>query len=175
MRENKLLFCFSEVLCQDEEGNAYFDGATWTVGDCIGCRCDKGIISCSRQIMFITSDDVKTEHCNQTVCNVATFVKTNKGICKGKYAIETFNCPGLGALSLLLSMMLVRNRLLLPPIPHQNLSRCRNNPCYSWNTGQAFNQEFSVIDVLTYSQFGNVASHWNVKYVFHRSVVDILH
>ena len=81
---------FLEVLCQDEEGNTYFDGATWTVGDCIDCRCDKGIISCSREIMFITSDEFKQEQCNQTGCDVAAFLKANKRICKGKYAIVNF-------------------------------------------------------------------------------------
>ena len=80
---NKVLFCFLEALCQDEEGNTYFDGATWTVGDCIDCRCDKGIINCSREIEFITSDELKTEHCNQTNCDVGAFLKTDKGICKG--------------------------------------------------------------------------------------------
>jgi len=40
--------------------------------------------------MFITSDEFKTEHCNQTGCDVEAFLKTSKGICKGKYATFMF-------------------------------------------------------------------------------------
>ncbi|KAL9982451.1 hypothetical protein ACROYT_G004494 [Oculina patagonica] len=74
--------CEAKTLCQGEEGNAYFDGAKWPVGNCIVCRCNNGFISCSRGITFITSDDTKIEHCDQPDCNVAAFLKSNKGICK---------------------------------------------------------------------------------------------
>lgn len=129
---SKALFCVLEALCQDEEGIAYFDGATWSVGDCIYCICDKGIISCSRWILFITSDELKTEHCSQTGCNVAAFLKKNKRICKGKYGIISFNYRRYFlSLLLLLNWMPVWHRIPLPSTGLQNLAGWGNSQYYS--------------------------------------------
>ncbi|KAJ7383111.1 hypothetical protein OS493_030641 [Desmophyllum pertusum] len=75
-------FCDANTTCHDEEANTYFQGATWSVGDCITCNCSKGVISCSRTIKLITSSDKNIEHCSQPGCNVLAFQKSNKGICK---------------------------------------------------------------------------------------------
>ncbi|KAL9982928.1 hypothetical protein ACROYT_G005043 [Oculina patagonica] len=84
--------CSSEVTCQDEDSIQYFEGATWSVGKCMQCSCNKGKIYCSRKIvlasflLFTTKTQIGskitfTEHCNQSDCNVATFMKISYGVC----------------------------------------------------------------------------------------------
>lgn len=88
--------CSSVVTCHDEDSNQYFEGTTWSVGACIKCSCVRGKIHCSRTVVFVSflqliaatqgqfslaSDQNFTEHCNQTKCNAANFMKANKGIC----------------------------------------------------------------------------------------------
>ena len=86
----------SVVTCQDEDSNQYFEGTTWSVGSCIKCSCAQGKIHCSRTavlvsflqlsgLVIVASDQTFTEYCNQTSCNVASFVKANKEICYGKF------------------------------------------------------------------------------------------
>ena len=88
------LFFSPEISCQDEGSNQYFEGATWSVGKCIDCRCAQGTISCSRKIILasfllftqklqLANEITFTEDCNQTECNVAKYIKRNKGICHG--------------------------------------------------------------------------------------------
>ena len=83
-----------EITCQDEDSNQYFEGATWSVGKCIDCRCVQGTIYCSRKVVLasfllftqklqVANEVTFTEYCNQTECNVATYIKRNKGICHG--------------------------------------------------------------------------------------------
>ena len=85
-----------EVTCQDEDSVQYFEGATWSVGKCIECRCKQGKIRCSRKVTLATflhltheiklaSENTFTEHCNQAECNVANFMKRNNGVCDGKF------------------------------------------------------------------------------------------
>ncbi|CAH3168420.1 unnamed protein product, partial [Porites evermanni] len=78
-------FCQTNVSCQDENANTYFEGAQWSVGDCITCRCNNGFISCEQHVTFLTSSDGLVQNCTQPQCNVVAFVKTNRGICKGKW------------------------------------------------------------------------------------------
>ncbi|CAH3125439.1 unnamed protein product [Porites lobata] len=78
-------FCKTNISCQDENANTYFEGAQWFVPDCITCRCNNGLISCEQRVTFLTSSDGLVENCTQPKCNVVAFVKTNRGICKGKY------------------------------------------------------------------------------------------
>ena len=82
------IFCLLDVSCQDENANTYFEGAQWSVGDCITCRCNNGLISCEQHVTFLTSSDGLVQNCTQPQCNVVAFVKTNRGICKGKYIAE---------------------------------------------------------------------------------------
>lgn len=97
------MFTFSpEKACQDEASNWYFEGATWSVGKCIECRCVQRKIHCSRKLVLasfqlfdrkIRKDDeiTFTEDCNQTeLCNVASYLKRNNGICHGKQNGKTF-------------------------------------------------------------------------------------
>ena len=79
-----LTICFSDALCQDEDANTYINGSTWSIGDCIDCYCHNGVISCSKTLSVITSNEENTERCSQPDCNVAAFLKANRGICKGK-------------------------------------------------------------------------------------------
>ncbi|KAJ7376737.1 hypothetical protein OS493_032792 [Desmophyllum pertusum] len=53
--------CTSEVTCQDEESNQYFEGATWSVGDCLQCSCYNGSINCTREL-YVLNVDEKTGH-----------------------------------------------------------------------------------------------------------------
>ena len=76
--------CFSDALGQDEDVNTYINGSTWSIGDCIDCYCHNGVISCSRTLSVITSNDESTDNCSQPDCDVAAFLKANRGICKGK-------------------------------------------------------------------------------------------
>ena len=46
---------FEEVTCQDEDGNQYFEGATWSVGSCMHCACISSIMQCSREVSLVTS------------------------------------------------------------------------------------------------------------------------
>ena len=78
------MICFSDDLCQDEDANTYINGSTWSIGDCIDCYCHNGVISCSKTLSVIISNDENTERCSQPDCNVAAFLKAKKGICKGK-------------------------------------------------------------------------------------------
>ncbi|CAH3022119.1 unnamed protein product, partial [Porites evermanni] len=84
--------CLSVVTCQDEDSNQYFEGTKWSVGSCIKCSCAQGKIHCSRTavlvsflqlsgLVVVASDQTFIEYCNQTSCNVASFVKANKEIC----------------------------------------------------------------------------------------------
>ncbi|XP_015780085.1 PREDICTED: uncharacterized protein LOC107357960 [Acropora digitifera] len=84
--------CSSEVTCQDEDGNQYFEGATWSVGSCMQCACISGIIRCSREVSLVKfleltplenqrSLTVFTERCNQPECNVAKYMEKNTGVC----------------------------------------------------------------------------------------------
>ncbi len=84
------------VTCQDEDSTQYFEGATWYVGKCIQCSCIQGKINCSRIVVllasFLLSTEVASElnmfieHCNQMdYCNVANFMKKNRGVCHGKF------------------------------------------------------------------------------------------
>ena len=79
----------------DEDSNHYFEGATWRVGGCMTCTCNQGKIYCSRKIKLVSFsqfnhqlrldwDYTFTEHCNQTECNVANFMKRNVGVCTGE-------------------------------------------------------------------------------------------
>ena len=91
------MFLYSpEITCQDEDSNQYFEGATWSIGKCIECRCVQGNIHCSRKLVLTSfqlftqtiqkaSETAFTEDCNQMECNVATYMKENNGICRGKY------------------------------------------------------------------------------------------
>ena len=85
----------SEVTCQDEDSNQYFEGATWSVGECMKCSCLVGTIRCSRKVVYVTflnltpknglaSDLNFDEDCSQPKCNVAEYMRTNKGICNGE-------------------------------------------------------------------------------------------
>ncbi|XP_078357682.1 uncharacterized protein LOC144642574 [Oculina patagonica] len=83
--------CSSEVTCQDEDSTQYFEGATWSVGKCVQCSCIQGKINCSRKVVLlasflssqVASGNTFIEHCNQTdYCNVANFMKKNRGVCK---------------------------------------------------------------------------------------------
>ena len=87
---------FPEVTCQDENSIQYFEGATWSVGKCMQCSCKQGVINCSREVVLasflvfthkiqIASETTFKEHCNQTDCNVANFVRRNYGVCHGKF------------------------------------------------------------------------------------------
>jgi len=90
------LFLFSpEITCQDEDSNQYFEGATWSVGKCMECKCVQGKIQCSRKLVLASfllftqtiqnaSEITFTEDCNQMECNVATYMKRNNGVCHGK-------------------------------------------------------------------------------------------
>lgn len=70
--------------CEDEDSRKYFEGATWFVGNCIKCNCTEGKISCNREIRIITSnEEMLTEDCNQTNCNMVEFLETKKGVCAG--------------------------------------------------------------------------------------------
>ncbi|XP_015780086.1 PREDICTED: kielin/chordin-like protein [Acropora digitifera] len=81
--------CFSEVTCQDEDGNQYFEGATWSVGSCMQCACVSGIIQCSRVVSLVSFLKLNqpigavtfTESCNQSECNVAKYMEKNAGVC----------------------------------------------------------------------------------------------
>ncbi|XP_066029938.1 uncharacterized protein [Pocillopora verrucosa] len=74
--------CKTDALCQDEDANTYINGSTWSIGDCIDCYCHNGVISCSKTLSVITSNEENTERCSQPDCNVAAFLKANRGICK---------------------------------------------------------------------------------------------
>ncbi|XP_066029944.1 uncharacterized protein [Pocillopora verrucosa] len=74
--------CKTDDLCQDEDANTYINGSTWSIGDCIDCYCHNGVISCSKTLSVIISNDENTERCSQPDCNVAAFLKANRGICK---------------------------------------------------------------------------------------------
>ena len=80
-----LTICFSDALGQDEDVNTYINGSTWSIGDCIDCYCHNGVVSCSRTLSVITSNDTNTDNCSQPDCDVAAFLKANRGICKGKW------------------------------------------------------------------------------------------
>ncbi|XP_015753284.1 PREDICTED: kielin/chordin-like protein [Acropora digitifera] len=84
--------CSSEVTCQDEDDNQYFEGTTWSVGSCMQCTCISGIIRCSREVSLVKfleltpledqpSFTVFTEWCNQPECNVAKYMEKNAGVC----------------------------------------------------------------------------------------------
>ncbi|KAL9982816.1 hypothetical protein ACROYT_G004923 [Oculina patagonica] len=84
--------CSSEVTCQDEDSIQYFEGAKWSVGKCMQCRCSQGKIHCSRKLVLasflvftnniqLASEITFTEHCDQGECNVANFMKRNNGVC----------------------------------------------------------------------------------------------
>lgn len=73
----------SEVTCQDEESNRYFEGTSWSVGDCMKCSCNNGNIKCTRKVSIPSFNEILTEHCNQTDCRVASFIKETKSACKG--------------------------------------------------------------------------------------------
>ena len=58
----------------------------------------RGKIQCTRTVVFVSflqltsspvprlASDLKfTEHCNQSKCNVARFMKINKGVCNGEF------------------------------------------------------------------------------------------
>ena len=79
-----MTICFSDALGQDEDVNTYINGSTWSIGDCIDCYCHNGVISCSRTLSVITSNEESTDNCSQPDCDVAAFLKANRGICKGK-------------------------------------------------------------------------------------------
>ena len=79
-----LTICFSDALGQDEDVNTYINGSTWSIGDCIDCYCHNGVISCSRTLSVITSNEESTDNCSQPDCDVTAFLKANRGICKGK-------------------------------------------------------------------------------------------
>ncbi|XP_020603383.1 uncharacterized protein LOC110042360 [Orbicella faveolata] len=50
LRDFYIQNCSSEKTCQDEDSNQYFEGATWSVGKCIECRCVQCKIQCSRKL-----------------------------------------------------------------------------------------------------------------------------
>jgi len=90
-----MFLCSPEITCQDEDSNQYFEGATWSTGKCIECRCVQGKIQCSRKLILTSfllftqttqnaGETSFTEDCNQLECNVATYMKINNGICRGK-------------------------------------------------------------------------------------------
>ena len=94
--EIHLMFPLSEVTCQDEDSIQYFEGATWSVGQCMQCSCIRGKINCKRKLILasfllfthkiqLASESTFTEHCNQGDCNVANFMKRNHGVCHGKF------------------------------------------------------------------------------------------
>ncbi|XP_022807821.1 cysteine-rich motor neuron 1 protein-like [Stylophora pistillata] len=76
--------CSSEVSCQDEKSNQYFEGVTWSVGNCIQCSCRAGKIHCKREISVINSleEESLTEYCIQNECDVFRFLAKNRGKCK---------------------------------------------------------------------------------------------
>ena len=88
-----LMICFSDDLCQDEDANTYINGSTWSIGDCIDCYCHNGVISCSKTLSVIISNDENTERCSQPDCNVAAFLKAKRGICKGKWLWRESQIP----------------------------------------------------------------------------------
>ena len=88
-----LMICLSDDLCQDEDANTYINGSTWSIGDCIDCYCHNGVISCSKTLSVIISNDENTERCSQPDCNVAAFLKANRGICKGKWLWRESQIP----------------------------------------------------------------------------------
>ena len=88
-----LTICFSDDLCQDEDANTYIIGSTWSIGDCITCYCHNGVISCSKTLSVITSNEENTERCSQPDCNVAAFLKAKRGICKGKWLWRQSQIP----------------------------------------------------------------------------------
>lgn len=78
---------FSVVTCKDEESNKYFEGATWYAGICINCSCHGGNIYCTKVVRVINSrnsEEIITEYCEQTGCDVAKYVKINNGVCEGR-------------------------------------------------------------------------------------------
>ncbi|XP_068746819.1 uncharacterized protein [Montipora capricornis] len=76
-------FCNTTFMCSDEETNCYFDGVTWSVGDCIECRCIKGLISCTKTMTFVTSTtEQRIEQCSQPNCNIVDFLNSQKQVCK---------------------------------------------------------------------------------------------
>ena len=95
-----ILICpFYEVTCQDEDGNQYFEGATWSIGSCMQCECTSGIIHCSRKVSLVKFLELAplenplihavtfTELCNQSECNVAKYMEKNAGVCYGKFPL----------------------------------------------------------------------------------------
>ncbi|CAH3032747.1 unnamed protein product [Porites lobata] len=84
-RNYSMISCKTAIACQDEELNKYFEGATWSVGTCIQCSCQSGLIKCTRTISVSSSKNFEgriTEHCSQTECNVARYVHENKDKCR---------------------------------------------------------------------------------------------
>ncbi|XP_073235527.1 uncharacterized protein [Porites lutea] len=84
-RNYSMIRCRTAITCQDEELNKYFEGATWSVGTCIQCSCQSGLIKCTRTISVSSSKNFEgriTEHCYQTECNVARYVQENKAKCR---------------------------------------------------------------------------------------------
>ena len=85
---------FEEVTCQDEDGNQYFEEATWSVGSCMHCACISGIMQCSREVSLVTFLENQpigavtfTQRCNQPECNVAKYMEKNAGVCHGKFPV----------------------------------------------------------------------------------------
>ena len=97
-----LYMYFLAFMCSDEETNCYFDGVTWSVGDCIECRCIKGLISCNKTMTFVTSTtEQRIEQCSQPNCNIVDFLNSQKQVCKGK---QTNRLTGWQRIHLLLQL-----------------------------------------------------------------------